>query len=159
MEKLDPKSDKGTFLGYSSASKAYKVYNSRTLTIEESIHYILGNVQDRVRIRSTFKGHAQVALLYEVKPKNIDDVLLDEGTSNLGLWYKKSYEYRLKGYTNADFAGDRIERKSTSGGCHFIGANLVSLARKRQSTITISMAEVADNGKLEGVTMKFKKEA
>ena len=38
MDKFDPKSDEGIFLGYSSRSKAYKIYNKRILTIEESIH-------------------------------------------------------------------------------------------------------------------------
>ncbi|RDX88566.1 hypothetical protein CR513_29822, partial [Mucuna pruriens] len=38
LDKFDPKSDKGTFLGYSTTSKAYIVYNFRTLKFEESIH-------------------------------------------------------------------------------------------------------------------------
>ncbi|RDX84339.1 hypothetical protein CR513_34625, partial [Mucuna pruriens] len=38
MGKFDTKSDKGQFLGYSNASKAYKAYKSRTLTVEKSIH-------------------------------------------------------------------------------------------------------------------------
>ncbi|RDX66929.1 hypothetical protein CR513_54252, partial [Mucuna pruriens] len=38
----------------------------------------------------------------------------------------------LKSYDDVDFAGDRIERKNTSGGCHFIGANLVSWISKSQ---------------------------
>ncbi|RDX97465.1 hypothetical protein CR513_19763, partial [Mucuna pruriens] len=38
LEKFDPMFDKGTFLGYSDLFKAYKVYNFRTLTIEEFIH-------------------------------------------------------------------------------------------------------------------------
>ena len=37
-----------------------------------------------------------------------------QGTTNLGLCYKKSHEYRLVGFCDADYAGDRIERKSTS---------------------------------------------
>ena len=36
--KFDSNADEGTFLGYSLTSKAYKIYNKRTLTIEESIH-------------------------------------------------------------------------------------------------------------------------
>jgi len=36
--KFDSKADEGIFLGYSLNSKAYRVYNKRTLTIEESIH-------------------------------------------------------------------------------------------------------------------------
>ncbi|RDX80236.1 hypothetical protein CR513_39246, partial [Mucuna pruriens] len=38
LGKFDPKSDKRTFLGYSTMSEAYKVYNFRTLKVEESIH-------------------------------------------------------------------------------------------------------------------------
>nr|XP_016507269.1 PREDICTED: uncharacterized protein LOC107824963 [Nicotiana tabacum] len=40
LEKFDTKSDEGIFLGYSSQSKAYKVYNKRTQCVEESIHVI-----------------------------------------------------------------------------------------------------------------------
>ena len=38
LGKFDAKSDEGIFLGYSLHSKAYRVYNKRTMTIEESIH-------------------------------------------------------------------------------------------------------------------------
>ncbi|RDX93115.1 hypothetical protein CR513_24654, partial [Mucuna pruriens] len=88
LGKFDSKSYKGTFVGYSNVSKAYKVYNSRTLTIEESIHQlknyhpekqILGDVQDKVRTRSTFKNQAQVALLSKFETKSIDDAVLNEG--------------------------------------------------------------------------------
>nr|XP_009597079.1 uncharacterized protein LOC104093065 [Nicotiana tomentosiformis] len=40
LGKFDAKSDEGIFLGYSSQSKAYKVYNKRTQCVEESIHVI-----------------------------------------------------------------------------------------------------------------------
>ena len=38
MDKFDSKSDEGIRVGYSTRSKAYRVYNKRTLTIEESMH-------------------------------------------------------------------------------------------------------------------------
>ena len=38
LGKFDAKSDKGIFLGYSTDSKAYRVYNKRTLVVEESVH-------------------------------------------------------------------------------------------------------------------------
>ena len=38
LGKFDPKSDIGIFLSYSNSSKAYRVYNKRTLAVEESIH-------------------------------------------------------------------------------------------------------------------------
>ncbi|RDX75947.1 hypothetical protein CR513_44121, partial [Mucuna pruriens] len=85
MGKFDPKLDKGTFLRYSNASKACKVYNSRILTLEESIHtyhleqQIIGDVQDRVRTRSTFNDQAQVVFLYKLEPKSIDEPCMDKG--------------------------------------------------------------------------------
>ena len=38
LGKCDPKSSEAIFVGYSNTSKAYKVINKSTLTIEESIH-------------------------------------------------------------------------------------------------------------------------
>ena len=38
LGKFDSRSDEGIFLGYSERSKAYRVFNKRTLVVEESIH-------------------------------------------------------------------------------------------------------------------------
>ena len=38
LGKFNPKSDEAIFVGYSLHSRAYKVYNKRTMRIEESIH-------------------------------------------------------------------------------------------------------------------------
>ncbi|XP_017438303.1 secreted RxLR effector protein 161-like [Vigna angularis] len=65
-----------------------------------------------------------------------------KGTTSLGLCYKRSESFDLKGYCDADFAGDKAERKSTSGSCHFIGGNLVSWLSKKQNTIAQSIAKV-----------------
>ena len=40
LGKFDPKSDEGIFLGYSNHSKAYRVFNKRTGTVEESVHVV-----------------------------------------------------------------------------------------------------------------------
>ena len=37
LGKFDPRSDEAIFLGYSSHNKAYKVFNKRTLCVEESV--------------------------------------------------------------------------------------------------------------------------
>ena len=54
-----------------------------------------------------------------------------KGTTNLGLLYKKSLNYKLVGFCDADYAGDRIERKSTSGNCQFLGENLIRSEERR----------------------------
>ena len=40
LGKFDPRSDEAIFLSYSSHSKAYKVFNMRTLCVEESVHVL-----------------------------------------------------------------------------------------------------------------------
>ena len=66
---------------------------------------------------------------------------------SLGIWkeqqiwdffIKKSLDYKLVGFYDAEYVGDRIERKSTSGNCKFIGENLISWASKRQAIIALS---------------------
>ncbi|XP_073120043.1 uncharacterized protein [Henckelia pumila] len=37
---LDVRSDAGLFLGYSSVSKAYRAFNTKSLTVEESVHIV-----------------------------------------------------------------------------------------------------------------------
>ena len=64
------------------------------------------------------------------------------GTINLGLWYPKNCSYNLVGYSDSDFVGCKIDRKSTSGTCHFIGYALVSWHSKKQNSVTLSTAEV-----------------
>nr|KYP33178.1 Copia protein [Cajanus cajan] len=63
------------------------------------------------------------------------------GTINLGLWYPKNMPFNLVGYSDSDFAGCKIDRKSTSGTCHFIGSTLVSWHSKKQNSVTLSTAE------------------
>ena len=38
LENFDAKFDEGVFLGYSTHSKAYRIFNKRTLVDEESVH-------------------------------------------------------------------------------------------------------------------------
>ncbi|KAJ1694127.1 hypothetical protein LUZ63_010825 [Rhynchospora breviuscula] len=58
-----------------------------------------------------------------------------KGTQNLGLWYGKQTELDLVGYTDADFAGDRMDRKSTSGTCQFLGGSLVSWSSRKKTRL------------------------
>ena len=64
-----------------------------------------------------------------------------KGTQNLGLWYGKQTTLDLIGYTDADFAGDKMDRKSTSGTCQFLGGSLVSWSSRKQTSVALSTAE------------------
>jgi hypothetical protein len=62
-------------------------------------------------------------------------------TPKSGLWYPKGSTFDLIGYSNADYVGCKIDRKSTSGTCQFLGRSLVSWASKKQNFVALSTAE------------------
>ena len=64
-----------------------------------------------------------------------------KGTSELGLWYPKDTNLELIAYTDADYAGCKIDRKSTSGACQILGEKLVCWASKKQNCVATSTAE------------------
>ena len=45
------------------------------------------------------------------------------------------------GFSDSDWAGDKVDRKSTSGGCQFLGCSLVSWSSKKQSCVSLSSTE------------------
>jgi hypothetical protein len=62
-------------------------------------------------------------------------------TLELGLWYSASSSLLLLGFSDADFAGCRVDRKSTSGTCQFLGSSLVSWSSRKQSSVAQSTTE------------------
>nr|KAJ0192955.1 hypothetical protein LSAT_V11C800440770 [Lactuca sativa] len=64
-----------------------------------------------------------------------------KGTQNLALWYPRDSAFELYGYTDSDYAGCNLDKKSTSGGCHFLGNRLISWSSKKQTSVAISTAE------------------
>ncbi|GAU41293.1 hypothetical protein TSUD_374180 [Trifolium subterraneum] len=52
LGKFDSKSDKGIFLGYFLTSKAYRIYNLRTLTLEESMHVKFDEFEDQLNMHA-----------------------------------------------------------------------------------------------------------
>ena len=64
-----------------------------------------------------------------------------KGTSSVGLWYPKTKSFDLIGYSDADFAGCKVDRKRTSGTCHFLGKALLSWFSKKQNSVALSTTE------------------
>jgi hypothetical protein len=60
---------------------------------------------------------------------------------SIGLWYPKGANLELVGYSDADFVGCLVDRKSTSGGCHLLGHSLVSWSSKKQNSVSLSTTE------------------
>jgi hypothetical protein len=62
-------------------------------------------------------------------------------TPNLGLWYPKGSKFNLLGYSDSDYASCKVDRKSTSRTCQFLGRSLVSWSLKKQNCVALSIAE------------------
>lgn len=52
-------------------------------------------------------------------------------TPNLRLWYPHDSEFKLVGYTDSDYGGYRINRKSTSGGTQLSGKQSYKLVKQK----------------------------
>jgi hypothetical protein len=59
-------------------------------------------------------------------------------TPNLGVWYPKGSHFELIEYSDVDYAGCKVDRKSTSRTCQFLGGSLVSWSSKKQNSIALS---------------------
>ncbi|KAJ9557546.1 hypothetical protein OSB04_012160 [Centaurea solstitialis] len=64
-----------------------------------------------------------------------------KGQPRLGLWYPNDTSFDLVAYTDSDYGGANLDRKSRSGGCQFLGGRLVSWQCKKQTTVSQSTTE------------------
>ena len=63
------------------------------------------------------------------------------GTTALGIWYPSGDGFGLQAFTDADHGGCKLDRKSTTGGCQYLGERLVSWSSKKQGCVSLSSAE------------------
>ncbi|GJY12593.1 hypothetical protein Tco_0381902 [Tanacetum coccineum] len=64
-----------------------------------------------------------------------------KGQPKLGLWYPKDSPFDLVAYNDSDYAGAGLDRKSTIGGCQFLGCRLISWQCKKQTVVANSITE------------------
>ncbi|XP_004309959.1 PREDICTED: uncharacterized mitochondrial protein AtMg00810-like [Fragaria vesca subsp. vesca] len=64
-----------------------------------------------------------------------------KGFAGRGILLKKNGHTDIMGYADADWAGNALDRKSTTGFCIFVGGNLVTWRSKKQSVVARSSAE------------------
>jgi hypothetical protein len=64
-----------------------------------------------------------------------------KGQPHLGLWYPKESPFRLEAFSDSDYAGANLGRRSTTGGCQFLRSRLISWQCKKQTIVATSTAE------------------
>ena len=83
-----------------------------------------------------------------VEPKHVHLVVAKhvmrylKGTTDFGLYYVGDHDYRLYGYTDANWDGSVPDTKSTSSGCYCLGSTMISWFSKKKSSVALSIAEV-----------------
>ncbi|GKA22217.1 hypothetical protein Tco_0708179 [Tanacetum coccineum] len=59
----------------------------------------------------------------------------------LGLWYPRDSPFELEAYSDSDYKGASLDRKSTTGDCQFLGRRLISWQCKKQTIMVNSTTE------------------
>nr|GEV27518.1 hypothetical protein [Tanacetum cinerariifolium] len=64
-----------------------------------------------------------------------------KGQPKLGLWYPRDSPFYLEAFSNSDYVGASLDRKSTTGGCQFLSKRLISWQCKKQTIVANSTTE------------------
>ncbi|GJR59601.1 putative ribonuclease H-like domain-containing protein [Tanacetum coccineum] len=65
-----------------------------------------------------------------------------KGKPHLGLWYPRESPFDLEAFSDSDYGGSNLDRKSTTGGCQFLGQRLISWQCKKQTIVATSTTEL-----------------
>jgi histone deacetylase 1/2 len=130
-EKLS--SQKGTTLGQEDATKYRSIVGALQYLAmtRPDISFAVNKVCQYLHAPTTDHWTAVKRILRYVK-----------GSSNLGLKIQKSSSALVSAFSDADWAGDCDDRRSTGGFAVFFGANLISWSARKQPTVSRSSTEV-----------------
>ncbi|GKA36091.1 hypothetical protein Tco_0722582 [Tanacetum coccineum] len=117
-------------------STVYNAQNKFQLSSMGSTYFLLGFtsqsiIEDGISlVRDKYVGESkefgffsrrfqvqQVSHLNASKKESLDT----KGQPKLGLWYPKDSPLILEAFSDSDYAGASLDRKSTTGGCQFLG--------------------------------------
>nr|GFA82849.1 hypothetical protein [Tanacetum cinerariifolium] len=66
------------------------------------------------------------------------DIMYLKGQPKLVLWYPKVSSFNLEAYSDSDYAGANLDRKSTTRSCQFLGRRLISWQCKKYTIVATS---------------------
>jgi hypothetical protein len=106
-----------------------------------NILYLMASGPDiafSVRVCARFQANPKESHLTVVKRI----IRYVNATVNYGICFSRETNLVLVGYSDADWAGNAEDRKSTSSGCFYVGTNLVAWMSQKQASISLSTTEV-----------------
>ncbi|XP_058726396.1 secreted RxLR effector protein 161-like [Vicia villosa] len=122
--------------------------DENSVCVDQSLYKsMIGSLLYLIASRPDIAFTVGVCARYQAEPKvsHINQVkrILKyvSGTSDYGMLYTRGSGFLLTRYCDADWAGSADDRKSTSGGCFFLGNNLIFWFSKKQNCVSLSTAE------------------
>ncbi|KAI3758874.1 hypothetical protein L6452_06446 [Arctium lappa] len=109
--------------------------------------YMIGSLMYLTASKPDIMFVVCVCARFQVRPKQSHSQAVKrifrylKGQPRLGLWYPHDSPFDLLAYSDSDLGGACLDRNSTSGGCQFLGARLVSWQCKKQTTVSTSTTE------------------
>ena len=97
-----------------ACENSIKVYISSYICMIGSLLYLTASRPD------IMYAYMLTCARFQADPRDLHLVVVKrilrylKGTSNLGIWYLKESGFNLTGYTDSDYAGSVVDRKSTS---------------------------------------------
>ena len=124
---------KGKAIATSMASNL-KLLCDPTLEIVDATVYMqmIGSLMYLTNTRPNICFAVNTLSQYLVKPRWVHLIVANhlmrnlKGMIDLGLYYGRDHDYNLHGYTDSDWTGSVIYRKSTSYGCYCMGSAMIS---------------------------------
>ncbi|XP_065619112.1 secreted RxLR effector protein 161-like [Quercus suber] len=110
-------------------------------------HSMIGSLLYLTASRPDIAFSVRVCAQFQAAPKEFHLIAVKRivryvnGTFDYGIWNTKDSNECLAGYSDANWAGCIDDRKSMSGGCFYLGNNLVSWMSKKQNLVSLSTAE------------------
>ncbi|KAK2428718.1 putative mitochondrial protein [Trifolium repens] len=122
--------------------------DEKGISVDQSLYRsMIGSLLYLTASRPDITYAVEVCARYQADPKvshltQVKRILkYVNGTSDYGIMYSHCENSTLYGYCDADWARSADDRKSTSGGCFFLGTNLISWFSKKQNCVALSTAE------------------
>src|SRR6266487_2777074 len=117
--------------------------DEKGVSVDQSLYRsMIGSLLYLTASRPDISFAVGVCARYQADPKMSEkNPKFVNGTLYYWIIYPHSDNSQLIGYCDADWAGSADDRKSTSGGCFFLGENLISWFSKKQNCVSLSTAE------------------
>jgi hypothetical protein len=108
---------------------------------------LIGSLMYLVNTRPDICFAVSTLSQYMVEPRHVHWIAAKHvlrylhGTVGYGLRYVSDGDVKLQGYTDSDWAGSAVDRKSTSGCCFSLGSGMISWLSRKQTSVALSTTE------------------